>query len=116
MIYKDIKMIIHDAAQYCVDNNFKVDIRDCEISVYSFPQTWGSTSLGFGGFGGQSVTRAQTTVVVLDGSIYSAGIVFFDGDLAYGIENFNELFEKDLHDLNMVSCDFQSKYIKKKFN
>ena len=114
MIYRDIKAIIHDATQYCVDNSFKVDIRVCEISVYSFPQTWRSTALGFGGFGGQAITRAQTTVVVLEGSVCKAGVVFFDGDLAYGIEDFNDLFENDLHDFNMVSCDFQYKYKNKK--
>lgn len=114
MIYKDTKAIIHDAAQYCIDHNFKVEIRDCEISVYSFPQTWESTALGFGEFGGQATKRAQTTVVVFNGDVYKAGMVFFDGDLAYGIEDFNDLFENDLHDFNMVGCNHQYKYARNK--
>lgn len=114
MIYKDIKVMIHDAAQYCADHNFKVDIRCCEVGVYSFPQIWGSTALGFGGFGGQVITRAQTTVVVFNDGVYKVGTVFFNGDLAYSIDDFNDLFENDLHDFNMVSCDYQYKYARNK--
>lgn len=39
-----------------------------------FPQAWGSTSLGFGGIGGQAMTSAYTTVITdncADGAEYS---------------------------------------------
>lgn len=34
-----------------------------EVEVYLFPQTWGSTALGYGGVGGAAVTQAYTVVV-----------------------------------------------------
>lgn len=33
------------------------------LLVYMFPQTWGDTSLGFGGMGGQAITTALTTII-----------------------------------------------------
>ena len=36
------------------------------LQWWAFPETWPSTSLGFGGMGGQALTTAQT-VVVCDG-------------------------------------------------
>lgn len=45
-----------------------------EFEFYMFPQAWGSTSLGFGGIGGQAMTSAYTTVITdncADGAEYS---------------------------------------------
>lgn len=68
----------------------KEDIKWSELDVYMFPQTWGSTTLGFGGIGGQAFTRAYTVVVEdLDANIYS---VFFGERLAYTVQNPNKLF------------------------
>lgn len=50
-----------------------------DITVYSFPQTWGSTALGFGGVGGAAMTTAQTVVITLDRD----ACVYFGGRLAY---------------------------------
>lgn len=35
-----------------------------DLQWWAFPETWGSTSLGFGGLGGQVITTAQTHVVL----------------------------------------------------
>lgn len=51
-----------------------------DLRLYSFPQMWGSTALGFGGMGGQAMTTAQTYIVVTD---YGAAFVYFAGRFAY---------------------------------
>ena len=53
----------------------------CRVVV--FPQTWGSTALGFGGIGGQAISEAYTTVV--DAPDCRMRAVYFGGSgrLAY---------------------------------
>lgn len=34
-----------------------------EVEVYSFPETWGSTALGYGGVGGHAMTTAQAVII-----------------------------------------------------
>ena len=79
-----------------------------EIEVYSFPQTWGSTALGFGGVGGQMVTGAQTTVVVH----LNNAAVYFNGYLAYVIEGFNQTFFEDLGKHDMADVRRRGKYFR----
>lgn len=52
-----------------------------ELHVYTFPQTWPSTALGFGGVGGAAMTRAQTTVVMVRRN--QRAVVYFAGRYAY---------------------------------
>ena len=68
-----------------------------EFEVYVFPQTWGSTALGFGGIGGQAI-------------IYG---VFFINRLAYVIESPNDKFFEDLQRGNMSDCAMAGKYRRK---
>lgn len=82
--------------------------RHPEFEFYVFPQTWGSTSLGFGGFGGQAITEAYT-VVMIDRVSGIAG-VFFNERLAYAIEKPNEKFYEDLHNFNMKEVMCSSEY------
>lgn len=92
------------------------------FKMYVFPQTWGSTALGFdykGGCGGQAMTEAYTTVVEMswdyvnktddirglnlttsEDRIYA---VFFDGKFAYMYLNPSKQFFKDLDKRNMRS-------------
>lgn len=76
--------------------------RENEVDVVSFPQIWGSTTLGFGGLGGAAMTSAQTTVV----SMHSppAAAVYFGSRLAYCLDAPNDRFASDLRDRRMVSC------------
>lgn len=54
-----------------------------ELEVIVFPQTWGSTALGYGGMGGSAMTPAYTVIVIL-GTIHC--VYFGDGGrLAYRI-------------------------------
>jgi hypothetical protein len=58
-----------------------------DVEIIMFPQTWGSTALGYGGMGGAAVTSAYT-VVVSDGMI--SCVYFGQERLAYKI-NYNLL-------------------------
>lgn len=72
---------------------------DCErvpnsdeiVVEYMFPQTWGSTALGFGGIGGAAMTTAYTIILECNG-VYA---VYFSSRLAYKIERPNCTFFDD---------------------
>lgn len=70
-----------------------------DIQIIHFPQTWGSTALGFGGIGGAAMTTAYTTVVICR----NHAAVFFDGKHCYSVDDFNEDFMKDVGQRNMPS-------------
>lgn len=82
-----------------------------DFEMYMFPQTWGDTSLGFGGIGGQAITSAYTTVVIDNTSGWCG--VFFDEGLAYTIHNPNENFFEDLKKWSMKSVSKKGYYIRK---
>lgn len=64
-----------------------------EVEVYSFPQSFSDTTLGFGGVGGQAFTTAQMTVV-----IYGANAcVYVSGKLAYKLKRYTTKFWEDLN-------------------
>ena len=77
-----------------------------ELQVYHFPQTWGSTALGFGGVGGQAFTTAYTTVVM----DHIAAAVYFGGRLAYVIPEVNQAFMEDLARHGMAEKGCTGKY------
>lgn len=81
-----------------------------EVSVYCFPQMWGSTALGFGGMGGASMTNAYTVVVVHNKN----ACVYFDGRLAYAIDSFPKEFWDDVKAQRVPSVEkAKTKYNKK---
>lgn len=55
-----------------------------QIEHYSFPQTWPSTSLGFGGVGGQALTTAQTDVFVFNDA--KLAVIYWAGRFAYTVD------------------------------
>lgn len=63
----------------------------CEVIM--FPQTWGSTALGFGGIGGAAMTTAYTVVVI--GPMGDA-CVYFAGRMAYHVQRPNQKFHEDM--------------------
>jgi hypothetical protein len=77
-------------------NHYIRDIMD----AYVFQQIWGSTALGFDGWGGSSMTPAWTHVIATyDGKFR----VFFGGRFAYCVEYANEAFKEDLEKRDMKS-------------
>jgi hypothetical protein len=74
-----------------------------DLTVYSmFPQTWGSTALGFGGIGGQAITSAY--VCVIESNLVGGYAVYFGGRLAYVINRPNEKFIEDIERHRMVDA------------
>jgi hypothetical protein len=72
------------------------------MEVFVFEQVWGSTALGFGGWGGSTMTSAWTHVVrTYEGKF----IVFFNGRHAYTVDSANEKFMDDLMKQDMKSVD-----------
>lgn len=73
---------------------------DYDLTVAAmFPQTWGSTALGFGGIGGQAVTSAY--VIVIESQLGYGYCVYFGGRFAYRIEQPNEQFFLDIQQKRM---------------
>lgn len=77
-----------------VDNDNPVFVRPHEgqIQVYSFPQSFSDTSLGFGGIAGQAFTTAQVTVVICGVN----ACVYVNSRLAHNIHHYNRKFWDDL--------------------
>ena len=99
---------------YCLGKAIAKDLPDINgkrpsywgVEVYSFPQGWSSTALGFGGIGGQALTTAQTTVIISGAS----AAVYFGRGHAYTIPHFNSAFMADVSSHNMAECNGASKY------
>lgn len=69
-----------------------------QCDIYVFPQSWGSTALGFEGVGGAAITSAYTTVVI---GPHSDACVYFARRLAYHIQRPNQDFYDDLQKRKM---------------
>jgi hypothetical protein len=71
-----------------------------DVQVYHFQQSWGDTSIGFGGTAGQAFTNAYTTVV----TDITACAVYMGGRLAYMVENPTSQFFDDLRNFQMAGA------------
>ena len=93
--------LVQERFYYQIKNDLetlKIKYPEFEI-IDVFMQTWGSTALGFGGWGGQAITSAYTTVIQNLDTGYVG--VFFGEGLAYIIKNSNDKFCKDLQHHNL---------------
>ena len=73
---------------------------DYDISIEAmFPQTWGSTALGFGGIGGAAMTTAYTIVIRSD--LNGQYAVYFGGSFAYRIDRPNGQFFLDIQHIRI---------------
>jgi hypothetical protein len=86
------------------------------IEVVMFPQTWGSTALGYGGMGGAAMTDAYT-VIVSNNNDYC---VYFGCDrLAYRVNPYKltdesrNKFLEDIRNQNMPHCG-ETGYVQRK--
>ena len=86
-----------------IENDFKNEVKmrfpllveqhgHIEPELIVFSQTWGSTSLGFGGIGGQAMTSVYTTVIWNE--FMNVWAVFFGNRMAYIIKDPNDLFKE----------------------
>lgn len=69
-----------------------------------FPQTWGSTALGFGGVGGAAMTSAY--VCIIESDLIGQIAVYFGGQLAYVITHPNRTFFEHIANQKMVDSRF----------
>lgn len=76
------------------------------LDIQTFSQAWSSTALGFGGWGGQAITAANTTVIRLGNGQWH---VFFGSKLAYVVENPTKEFHEDLLNKRMADCQTAAK-------
>lgn len=64
-----------------------------DIALWAmFPQTWGDTSLGFGGMAGQSMTEAFTVVLMADHAWF---LVYWGGLFGYRLDLRDPKFDRD---------------------
>lgn len=80
-----------------------------------FPQMWSSTALGFGGFGGQAITTAYTTIIG-SGIYRKEFVVYFNGRFAYRVDDPSEQFFSDMSNQQMKSVRDSTIYQKEEQN
>ncbi len=103
---RELLMIDEDLPLRLGSNIGKVTSEDFE--VYTFEQLWGSTALGFNGFGGSVMTTATTYVLVPRGVVQKC-LVYFAGQFAYSAD-FTESFKEDLRRHSMEPVYRSGKY------
>lgn len=81
-----------------------------DFELHIFEQVWGSTSLGFGGIGGNAITT-ENTFVFVPISCDQNCFVYFGSRFAYEAE-YNSTFREDLLNRNMKPCSQAGQYRK----
>ena len=94
------------------DKHFRISVDDFDMFI--FPQTWGSTALGFGGIGGQAMTTANTYVFV-PVTCHQNCFVYFDGRFAYQVP-WSKSFMEDIKNHSMKSVNQSRLYIKEAYS
>mgnify|MGYP003571257973 CR=1 FL=1 len=80
-----------------------------DIEVHTFEQVWSSTALGFGGLGGQAITRANTYVIITFDE-HTTCYVYFSSGFAYSMPYNSKVFE-DIKNRNMAPVRERGKYL-----
>lgn len=116
---EDFKQIIENACNIEMQLSDVVSKGAFIDSIEMFQQTWATTTLGFSGCGGDTMTSAFTTVVHMchnngfklkkeDGKDINGKecyFVFFGGRFAYSIYEPTDCFFNDLKMRHMASCE-----------
>ena len=86
-----------------------------ECHVIMFPQTWGSTTLGYSGIGGNMMTPAYTTIVYFENyyCVYfgSGGVLAYRFDILNVSKTGKETFLFDIASQCMKHCADKGKYL-----
>ena len=109
--------LIPDVLEKILDDvkGFLEDEEYYQLSVYSFPQMWGSTAIGLGDVGGQAITTVPTTVVEADTSKGYVYYVFFSSHFAYKVERPNKKLMEDIRKQRMARVSERGKYERKRW-
>ena len=85
-----------------------------EVKVHMFPQSWGSTALGYGGMGGAKTTTTHTVIIEHRGWCC---VYFGSSRLAYALNQYDlsargvENFQNDMRNCKMVSVnEYEARY------
>lgn len=96
-----------DDALVRIKQDLKLDILGEDmLQVYSWHQTWSSTSCGFGGVAGQAITTAQTVVIMYEGN---GAYVYHHGRFAYKL-HLDDRRTKDFANKFLVDQTFPGLY------
>lgn len=87
-------LIIEDDLWFRFDPEKDKSVRIDDFEVHIFEQLWGSTTLGFGGMGGQAMTT-ENTFVFTPVTCNQNAFVYFGSRFAYEAE-LNSIFIEDL--------------------
>lgn len=104
-------LIIEDDLRFRFDYDKDKVVGVDDFEVHIFEQTWGSTTLGFGGLGGQAMTR-ENTYVFVPVTCNQNCFIYFGSQFAYEAE-YNSTFREDLLSGNMKPCRQAGHYRKK---
>lgn len=112
--YPNLEQLENIAASlYRKEDSFLIDLikdKRPDFEAYMFPQTWGTTALGFdegNAFCGQAMTQAYTLVFhELNTNTF---VVFFSEKLAYMVYNPSEIFYADLAKQKLQSIKLAKK-------
>lgn len=86
---------------------YRFNIND--FSIYIFEQTWSSTSLGFGGVGGQAFTT-DFTIVLIPVTCNQDCFVYIGGRFAYHVP-YSEKFMEDVKNYSVAGYTRKNKYL-----
>ena len=95
-------LIIEEDLWFRFDPDKDKSTRVDDFEVHMFEQTWGSTTLGFGGMGGQALTT-ENTFVFVPVTCNQNAFVYFGSQFAYEAE-INSVFIEDLTVKCMKPC------------
>ncbi|MEI7997809.1 MAG: hypothetical protein WCH01_23240 [Methylococcaceae bacterium] len=93
--------------EFGIDRIRRHAVRDVDV-VAMFPQTWGSTALGFGGIGGSAMTTAYTIVIYSQHAHCLA--IYFGGRFAYLVDGGSKQFVTDMQEHSLASVKDSAKY------
>ena len=80
-----------------------------DFELYDFTQTWGNTSGGFEGWGGDAITN-QRTYVLIPENCNEDCFVYFDGQFAYSVP-YSDTFMRDVLDRKVAGKASYKKYL-----
>lgn len=84
-----------------------------EIEIVMFPQTWGSTALGYGGIGGSAMTPGYTIIITYHNHIcvyFGCGRLAYKLDLSKMSPEGRDRYTRDVAAQNMASIRESERY------
>lgn len=100
-------LTIHMDFPFRLKHPMQYNIGDFEMET--FTQTWGNTSCGFEGIGGNAIS-SQRTYVFIPVTADENCFVYFGGRFGYEV-SYSQDFIKDVYDRNIAGVKHKNKYL-----